>query len=100
MESNYPKIFQSNWSSPIWLNWRSPSQANNLLPFISQVAAGKREKLLIFGDDYPTSDGTGKRDYIHVCDLARAHLVSLDYLSKNPKLILFLTWGLGKLIVF
>lgn len=54
---------------------------NNLFPFIAQVAVGKREKLSVFGDDYPTRDGTGVRDYIHVCDLARGHAAALDYLG-------------------
>lgn len=52
---------------------------NNLMPYITQVAAGLREKLSIFGDDYPTRDGTGVRDYIHVVDLAKGHLAALDY---------------------
>ncbi|MGB4762492.1 MAG: UDP-glucose 4-epimerase GalE [Candidatus Saccharimonas sp.] len=51
---------------------------NNLMPFISQVAAGKREKLSIFGNDYPTPDGTCRRDYIHVVDLAKGHLAALN----------------------
>lgn len=51
---------------------------NNLLPYISQTAIGKLEKLHVFGDDYPTHDGTGVRDYIHVVDLAKAHLAALD----------------------
>ena len=51
---------------------------NNLMPYISQVAVGKLERLRIFGDDYPTPDGTGVRDYIHVVDLARGHLAALD----------------------
>lgn len=51
---------------------------NNLLPYIMQVAVGKLGKLRVFGDDYPTHDGTGVRDYIHVVDLARAHLCALD----------------------
>lgn len=51
---------------------------NNLMPFMTQVAVGMREKLYIFGDDYPTEDGTGVRDYIHVVDLARAHLSALQ----------------------
>lgn len=50
---------------------------NNLMPFITQVAVGRREKLSVFGDDYPTHDGTGVRDYIHVVDLARGHLSAL-----------------------
>lgn len=52
---------------------------NNLMPFIAQVAIGRREKLAIFGDDYDTRDGTGERDYIHVVDLADAHLAALEY---------------------
>ncbi|MFQ1701962.1 UDP-glucose 4-epimerase GalE [Loktanella agnita] len=52
---------------------------NNLMPFIAQVAVGKRDALSIFGDDYDTPDGTGLRDYIHVVDLARAHVAALDY---------------------
>ncbi|WP_428408281.1 UDP-glucose 4-epimerase GalE [Hyphococcus sp.] len=55
---------------------------NNLFPFIAQVAVGKREKLSVFGNDYPTRDGTGVRDYIHVSDLARGHAAALDYLGK------------------
>lgn len=54
---------------------------NNLMPFVAQVAVGRREKLSIFGDDYDTRDGTGERDYIHVVDLAAAHLAALDYCS-------------------
>jgi len=52
---------------------------NNLMPYIAQVAVGKREYLGIFGDDYPTKDGTGVRDYIHVVDLARGHVAALKY---------------------
>jgi UDP-glucose 4-epimerase len=55
---------------------------NNLLPYISQVAVGKRPHLRIFGDDYPTADGTGIRDYIHVVDLASGHLRALDKLGE------------------
>jgi UDP-glucose 4-epimerase len=54
---------------------------NNLMPFITQVAVGKREHLSIFGDDYPTPDGTGVRDYIHVTDLALGHLAAWQHLS-------------------
>jgi UDP-glucose 4-epimerase len=57
---------------------------NNLMPFISQVAVGKLEKLNIYGDDYDTVDGTGVRDYIHVIDLAKGHLAALDKLKSNP----------------
>ena len=56
---------------------------NNLFPFIAQVAVGRREKLQVFGDDYPTTDGTGVRDYIHVVDLARGHVAAIDYLDKH-----------------
>ncbi len=55
---------------------------NNLMPYIAQVAVGRREKLSIFGDDYPTRDGTGERDYIHVVDLAAAHLAALDHSKR------------------
>jgi UDP-glucose 4-epimerase len=53
---------------------------NNLMPFVAQVAVGRRPKLSIFGSDYPTPDGTGVRDYIHVVDLARGHVAALDRL--------------------
>ncbi len=56
---------------------------NNLMPYITQVAVGKREKLSVFGDDYPTKDGTGVRDYIHVSDLAKGHVAALVYSAKN-----------------
>lgn len=55
----------------------------NLMPFLAQVATGQRDKLMIFGDDYPTPDGTGVRDYIHVVDLARAHVAALDRASAT-----------------
>ena len=56
---------------------------NNLMPYISDVAIGKREHLNIFGDDYDTKDGTGVRDYIHVVDLAKAHVLAVEYACKN-----------------
>lgn len=56
---------------------------NNLMPFISQVAVGKRDKLSVFGADYPTHDGTGVRDYIHVLDLADGHLKALQYIEQH-----------------
>ena len=59
---------------------------NNLMPFISQVAVGRLEKLSVFGDDYDTPDGTGVRDYIHVVDLAKGHLAALEYLQSEPKI--------------
>jgi UDP-glucose 4-epimerase len=56
---------------------------NNLMPFITQVAVGKREFLSIFGNDYDTPDGTGVRDYIHVSDLAKGHLKALEYITDR-----------------
>lgn len=56
---------------------------NNLMPYISQVAIGRRERLSVFGNDYPTPDGTGVRDYIHVVDLARGHVAAIDYLMDH-----------------
>ena len=58
---------------------------NNLMPYVAQVAVGKREFLQVFGDDYDTPDGTGVRDYIHVMDLADGHVAALDYLLKQQK---------------
>jgi UDP-glucose 4-epimerase len=58
---------------------------NNLMPYISQVAVGRRPRINVFGDDYPTRDGTGVRDYIHVMDLAEGHLAALDKLNKTKK---------------
>jgi UDP-glucose 4-epimerase len=60
---------------------------NNLFPFITQVAVGKRAQLSVFGGDYPTTDGTGVRDYIHVVDLALGHLKALERLSARPGLV-------------
>ncbi|MEM6999676.1 MAG: UDP-glucose 4-epimerase GalE [Pseudomonadota bacterium] len=59
---------------------------NNLMPYISQVAVGRLDKLRVFGNDYDTPDGTGVRDYIHVVDLARGHLKAMQYLEQNPGL--------------
>ena len=60
---------------------------NNLMPYIAQVASGQRECLSVYGDDYPTPDGTGVRDYIHVMDLAEGHIAALDYLSRTSGLL-------------
>jgi UDP-glucose 4-epimerase len=65
---------------------------NNLFPFISRVAVGKFPFLSVFGDDYPTPDGTGIRDYIHITDLALGHLKALKMLSSNPGVV---TYNLG-----
>ena len=68
---------------------------NNLMPYITQVAVGKREYLSIFGNDYPTPDGTGVRDYIHVVDLAQGHLAALNYLKTKQQSIT-VNLGTGK----
>ncbi|NKG22717.1 UDP-glucose 4-epimerase GalE [Paeniglutamicibacter terrestris] len=65
---------------------------NNLMPFIAQVAVGVREKVNVFGGDYPTPDGTGVRDYIHVLDLGAGHLAALEYLQDHGGLH---AWNLG-----
>jgi UDP-glucose 4-epimerase len=62
---------------------------NNLMPFISQVAVGRRDHLTVFGDDYDTPDGTCRRDYIHVMDLAEGHLAALEYAVKRTGVEIF-----------
>ena len=66
---------------------------NNLMPFIAQVAIGAQEKLMVYGNDYPTPDGTGLRDYIHVEDLAAGHLAALKALELNSSIIVNLGTG-------
>jgi UDP-glucose 4-epimerase len=68
---------------------------NNLMPYIAQVAIGQRPHLNVFGNDYPTADGTGVRDYIHVADLAAGHLAALEFLRDQPKLAVH-NLGTGK----
>ena len=68
---------------------------NNLLPFVSQVAVGKLKRLRVFGNDYPTPDGTGVRDYIHVVDLALGHLAALRRLAEHPGELLTVNLGTG-----
>jgi UDP-glucose 4-epimerase len=65
---------------------------NNLVPFVAQVAVGRRESVKVFGNDYPTPDGTGIRDYIHVMDLAEGHLAALRYLENRTGTF---RWNLG-----
>ena len=62
---------------------------NNLMPYITQVAVGKREELGVFGNDYDTPDGTGVRDYIHVCDLAAGHVCALKAIERNCGLAVY-----------
>ena len=68
---------------------------NNLMPHIAQVAVGKLKELPVYGNDYPTPDGTGVRDYIHVVDLARGHLAALDALRRGPG-VLTVNLGTGR----
>jgi UDP-glucose 4-epimerase len=68
---------------------------NNLMPYVSQVAIGKLKELRIWGDDYPTVDGTGVRDYIHVVDLAEGHVATLKKLEEKPGLVIY-NLGTGK----
>jgi len=68
---------------------------NNLMPYITQVAVGKLEKLKVFGDDYETPDGTGVRDYIHVDDLAHGHILSLKKIEEKPGILIY-NLGTGK----
>lgn len=68
---------------------------NNLMPFVSQVAVGLRERLMVHGGDYPTPDGTGVRDYVHVMDLAEGHVAALRHVERQPGL-LTLNLGTGK----
>lgn len=69
---------------------------NNLMPFVSQVAVGRREFLSVFGSDYPTKDGTGVRDYIHVVDLADGHIAALNHVGTQPGLHVYnLGTGIG-----
>ena len=72
------------------------NKPTNLIPFITDVALGKKDQLLVFGDDYNTNDGTGKRDYIHIEDLARGHLFALEKLSKESNICRDINLGTGK----
>ncbi|MCW8277898.1 UDP-glucose 4-epimerase GalE [Pseudomonas sp. PCH199] len=75
-----------------WLGEAPTTAPNNLLPYLLQVANKEREDLNVFGTDYPTPDGTGVRDYIHVMDLAEGHLKALDYLQRKSGVHI---WNLG-----
>mmetsp|Transcript_39206 Transcript_39206/g.94812 ORF Transcript_39206/g.94812 Transcript_39206/m.94812 type:complete len:357 (-) Transcript_39206:42-1112(-) len=68
---------------------------NNLMPYVSQVAVGRREFLTVFGSDYPTPDGTGVRDYIHVVDLAEGHLSAIQYIDKKKSGLFTFNLGTG-----
>lgn len=68
---------------------------NNLMPFVAQVAVGRRDRLQVFGGDYPTADGTAERDYLHVQDLAAGHVAALEYLAAHPE-VAERPWNLGR----
>lgn len=91
------RYFNPVGAHPSGLLGEDPSgPPNNLMPYVCQVAVGRRSQLSIFGNDYPTHDGTGVRDYIHVMDLARAHVDAIDYLeSKDRNLTINLGTGHG-----
>jgi UDP-glucose 4-epimerase len=76
---------------------------SNLVPFITQTAIGKREMLTVFGNDYPTPDGTNIRDFIHVVDLAKAHVAAIDYLANKkystPLSVFNLGTGIGNSVL-
>jgi len=78
-----------------WIGEDPNGVPNNLMPFVSQVAVGRRKELSVFGNDYPTHDGTGVRDYIHVADLAAGHLAALQALDRHNKLTVNLGTGRG-----
>mgnify|MGYP005810831695 CR=1 FL=1 len=69
---------------------------NNLMPFVAQVAVGRRAELQVFGNDYPTPDGTGVRDYIHVMDLAEGHAAAVDWALRAPREMLTANLGTGR----
>lgn len=80
------RYFNPVGAHPSGLIGEDPSgPPNNLMPFVCQVAVGRRQCLQVFGNDYPTVDGTGVRDYLHVMDLARAHVAALDYLCGKDR---------------
>jgi UDP-glucose 4-epimerase len=73
---------------------------NNLMPFVAQVVVGRLDKLKVYGNDYPTKDGTGVRDYIHIMDLAEGHVAALKYVESHDKESKTEKTGFGKLSVF
>ena len=90
------RYFNPVGAHPSGLIGESPNDIpNNLMPYISQTAVGKRDLLQVFGGDYPTPDGTGVRDYIHVMDLAEGHLKALEHLDDFDK-VMTINLGTGK----
>ena len=100
--SNYWKIASLRYFNPIGAHpsgqiGEDPlNEPNNLIPYITQVCIGKRKKLLIYGNDWETIDGTGVRDYIHVMDLAEAHFAALSYLLESDSKLISFNIGTGK----
>ena len=96
------KIMNLRYFNPIGAHFTgiigedSRDRPTNLIPFITEVALGKKNQLSVFGDDYNTSDGTGKRDYIHIDDLARGHLFALEKLNKEINICTDINLGTGK----
>ena len=88
------RYFNPVGAHPSGLIGEDPSDIpNNLMPYVAQVAVGRRERLSVFGDDYDTVDGTGVRDYIHVEDLAAGHLAALEWISTHDRPLS--VWNLG-----
>ncbi|MFJ5833602.1 UDP-glucose 4-epimerase GalE [Streptomyces sp. NPDC093089] len=84
------RYFNPAGAHPSGLLGEDPSGVpDNIMPFLTQIAVGRREELSVFGDDYPTRDGTGVRDYIHVVDVAEGHVAALDHLDDKPGLQVF-----------
>lgn len=78
------RYFNPIWAHSSGIIWEYPRGVpNNLMPYLLQVISGERAELQVFGDDYPTADGSGVRDYIHVTDLARGHLRAYQYIQGN-----------------
>ncbi|MFF2780215.1 UDP-glucose 4-epimerase GalE [Streptomyces sp. NPDC058052] len=84
------RYFNPAGAHPSGLLGEDPSGVpNNIMPFLTQVAVGRRDELSVFGDDFPTPDGTGVRDYVHVVDVAEGHATALDHLDDEPGMRVF-----------
>ncbi len=95
MSDNSFKIAILRYFNPVGAHESGMIQMEYQMPFISQVAVGKREYLNVFGNDYDTHDGTGVRDYIHVVDLAYGHVKAIDYLNNSNNIKVNLGTGIG-----
>lgn len=91
------RYFNPVGSHPTGLIGEDPNGIpNNLMPYVAQVAVGRREFLTVFGNDYDTPDGTGVRDYLHVMDLAEGHLSAISYMEKKKSGLFIFNLGTGK----